>query len=93
MTGLVVSNRPTLEERYQGRGQASPKFVLTIDDFDDLVNPFHLYECCLGPEPSAFVLKKIAREEKSRFDLNFFLISPFFVRAKFSNLLFCRNGY
>jgi len=26
-----------------------------------------LYKCCLGPEPSAYVLKKIAQEEKSRF--------------------------
>ena len=79
-----------MEERYQGRVQAILEFALTIDD---LVDPHHLYECCLGPEPSAFVLKKIAREEKSRFDLIFFLIPSFFIRVEFSNLLFCRNGY
>ena len=93
LTCLAVSDRLALEERYQGRVQATLEFAFTIDDFDNLVDPCHLYECCLGPEPSTFVLKKVTREKKSRFNLPFFLISSFFIRAQLSNLLFCRNGY
>ena len=55
-----VSDRPLLEEHYQGRIKAAFKFALTIDDFYELVDPHHLYECCLGPEPFAYVLKKIS---------------------------------
>ena len=93
LTCFVVSDRPVLEELYQGRVQAALEFSLTIDDFDDLVDPRHLYECCLGLESSAFVLKKIAHEEKSRFILPFFLISSFFIGSYLSNFLSCRNGY
>ena len=56
-----------LEERYQGQIKAALKFALTVDDFDELVDPHHLYENCLGLEPFAYVLKKNAQEEKSRF--------------------------
>ena len=79
MTCLAISDRPALEECYQGRTEAALKFALTIDDFDDLGDPHHLYDCC-GPEPSAFVLKKIAHEEKSRFDLAYLFISLFIIR-------------
>ena len=60
LTFLAVSDHPALEERNQGRIETTLEFALTIDDFDDLVDPRHLYDCCLGPEPSASVLKKIA---------------------------------
>ena len=56
-----------LEEHYQGRIKAAFEFALTADNFDKLVNPRHLYECCLRLEPSTYLLKKIAKEEKSRF--------------------------
>ena len=64
---FLVYDRPLLEEHYQGRIKAALDFSLTIDDFDKLVDPCCLYECCLGPEPSTYVLKKIAQKEKSRF--------------------------
>jgi len=41
-----------------------------IKDFDDLVDPYHLYDCCLGPEPSAHVLKKILWKEKNMHGLS-----------------------
>ena len=47
--------------------------TLTVDNFDELVDPRRLYECCLGPEPFAYVLKKIAQEEKS----SFLILRPF----------------
>ena len=56
-----------MEERYQGRIKAALKFALTVDDFDELVDPHRLCEYCLGLEPFAYVLKKNAQEEKSRF--------------------------
>ena len=93
LTCLTVFDHPTLEERYQGPIETTLEFAFTIDDFDDLVNPRHLYDCCLGLEPLAFVLKKIAREEKSRFDLASLFISLFFIRVKSSNLPLCRNGH
>ena len=65
----------------------------TIDDFDDLIDPHHLYKCCLGSDPSTFVLKKLAQEEKTRFNSSFFLISSSFIGSHLSNLLSCRNGY
>ena len=57
---LAAADRPLLEERYQGRIKAGLEFAVTVDDFDDLVDPRCLYECYLGPEPSGYVLKKIA---------------------------------
>nr|POE57833.1 hypothetical protein CFP56_76368 [Quercus suber]POE62721.1 hypothetical protein CFP56_26481 [Quercus suber] len=35
-----------------------------IEDFDDLLDPRHLYDCYLAPELSKYVLEKIHREEK-----------------------------
>ena len=32
-----------------------------------MVDPRHLFDCCLGLEPSEYVLEKIRREEKSKF--------------------------
>ena len=88
LTFLAVSDHPALEERNQGRIETTLELALTIDDFDDLVDPRHLYDCCLGPKPSAFVLKKIACEEKSRFDLASLFISLFFIRVESSNFHF-----
>ena len=56
---------------YQGQVQTALEFALTIEDFDDLVDPHHLYDCCLGLEPLAFMLKKIALEVKSMYTLTF----------------------
>ena len=59
-----------MEDQYQGRVQVALVFSLTIEDYNDLVDPHHLYDCFLGPEPFTFVLKKILREEKSMFILS-----------------------
>ena len=65
-----------MEDRYQGRVQATLEFAFTIEDFDDLVDPHHLYDCCLGSEPSVFVLKKIVprREEYVKLLFPFFFV-------------------
>ena len=40
-------------------------YAREIDDFDDLVDPRSLSDCCLGPKPSKCILEKIHCEEKS----------------------------
>jgi len=62
-----VSDRPKLESRYCERVHSALAFAKEIEDFDDLVDPRHLFNCCLGPEPSKYVLEKIRRKEKSKF--------------------------
>ena len=76
-----------MEDRYQGRVQVALEFALTIEDFDDLMDPRHLYDCCLGPKPSAFVLKKITREEKSMLSLSSLLLFIYFIYKISSFLL------
>ena len=67
-----------MEEYYQGQIKAALEFSLTVNDFDKLVDPRRLHECCLGPKPSTYILKKIAQEEKSRFlILHSFLVFPY----------------
>lgn len=80
---FVVSDCSKLEGLYHKQVQAALEFALTIKDFDNLVDPRHLYDCCLGPEPSAFVLKKIAQEEKSMLSLSsvLFFIYIFFIKT------------
>ena len=41
------------------------KYAKTIDNFDNPVDPQTLARHCLGPKPSAFVLRATAIEEKS----------------------------
>ena len=64
---LVVLTRLKLKSRYQGRVQAALDFALTIDDFDKLVDSLSLYDHILGPEPSAYVLRLILREERCKY--------------------------
>ena len=58
------------------------RYAKTIDDFDDLVDPRTLAHHCLGPEPSTFVLRAIAIEEKNEcchilFSITFFILFYF----------------
>ena len=64
VSSFAVANYPLLEEHYQGRIEAALEFALTIDNFVELVDPRRLYECCLGPKPSAYVLKEIALQSR-----------------------------
>ena len=60
VSSFAVANCPLLEEHYQGQIKAALEYALTVDNFVELVDPRCLYECCLGPKPSAYVLKEIA---------------------------------
>lgn len=73
--------------------EAAVKHTKTIDDFDDLVDLRTLGRHCFGLEPSAFVLRAIAIEEKneyyyfSSFALSFFFL--FFLSVFL--FFFCKN--
>ena len=62
---FIVKDHPELESRFEERVRAAVKYVSTIDDFDDLVDPRTLARHCLGPKPSHYVLRAILRKEKS----------------------------
>lgn len=64
---FAVSNRLELEGQYCERVHATLAFAKDIEDFDDLVDPRHLFDYYLGPEPWRYVLEKIHREEKTKF--------------------------
>ena len=59
-------DRPDLEDQYRHRVRVAIAYAREIDDFDDLVDLRRLYDCCLGPEPSKYILEKTCREEKSK---------------------------
>ena len=60
----AVKRQPKLKSRYKQRVEAAIEYAKSIDDFDDLVNSRTLALYCLGPEPFAYVLHTIEREEK-----------------------------
>ena len=60
----AVKRRPNLKSRYKQRVEATIEYAKPIDNFDNLVDPHTLALYCLDPEPSAYVLGTIEREEK-----------------------------
>ena len=61
---FIAKRRPKLKSRYKGRVEKAIEYAQTIESWDDLVDPRTLAFYCLGPEPSAFVLKTVEREGK-----------------------------
>ena len=78
----VVRKRPKLKSRYRSRIKATVEYAKTIDDFGNLVDPQTLARHCFGLEPSAFVLRAIAIEEKN--ECPFSLLLP-----SFPSFFFC----
>ena len=60
----VVKRWPKLKSRYKECIEKAIEYARMIKDFDDLVDSRTLAFYCLGLEPSAFVLRNIAIEEK-----------------------------
>ena len=86
----VVRKRPKLKSRYRNRIKATVEYVKMIDDFGNLVDPQTLARHCFGLEPSAFVLRAIAIEEKNECPFSLLLPSfpSFFVLFCFFFFLF-----
>ena len=62
----VVKRQPKLKSRYRERVEKVIEYAKSIEDWDDLVDPRTLAFYCLGPEPSAFVLRNIDIEVKKK---------------------------
>lgn len=79
-----------LEDQYRNWVRVALAFAHDIKDFDDLVDPCHLFDCCLGPKPSKYVLEKIHQEEKRK--IVYFPISRILYFLLDSSLL-CLSTY
>jgi len=60
----AVKRRPKLKSRHKECVEKAIEYAKMIEDWDDLVDPRTLAFYCLGPNPSAFVLRNIEIEEK-----------------------------
>ncbi|KAK9984949.1 hypothetical protein SO802_034474 [Lithocarpus litseifolius] len=67
----AIKRRPKLKSRYKESVEKAIEYAKTIEDFDDLVDPRTLAFYCLGPDPSAFVLRTLEIEEKKRMTTKF----------------------
>ncbi|KAL4621499.1 hypothetical protein ACB092_06G232600 [Castanea dentata] len=70
-TPTLVKRRPKLKSRYKERVEKVIEYAQTIEDWDDLVDPRTLAFYCLGPEPSAFVLRNLRIEGKKKMTTKF----------------------
>ena len=59
-----MKDHPELESKFKEWVQAAIRYVRTIEDFGDLIDPRTLARHCLGSEPSLYVLSTLDREEK-----------------------------
>ena len=63
---FTTLDHPDLEDKHRHWVRVALAYTREIEDFDNLVDPRHLFDCCLGPEPSKYILEKICQEEKSK---------------------------
>ena len=59
-----MKRRPKLKSRYIERVEKAIEYALTVENWDDLVDPRTLAFYNLGPDPSAYVLRLLRTEEK-----------------------------
>lgn len=88
---LAISNCPKLEGPNYEWIQAALAFAQEIEDFDDLIDPHHLFAYCLGHEPTQYVLEKILQEEKSKSSHS--CEFPSFFLNLFFFFISCRDGH
>ena len=85
---FAVLDCPDLEDKHRHWVRVALAYTREVEDFDDFVDPHHLFDCCLGPEPSKYVLEKIRREEKSKLVYSPLFIFFFLIGSCFSLFLF-----
>ena len=71
---FAASTCPHLKSCYKECVQAALDFALSTEDFDELDDPWPLYDHLLGLEHFSYVLQLILREERSKC-LNFAFLS------------------
>ena len=61
----VVKRWPKLKSRYSERVEKAIEYALTIESWDDLLNPRTLAFYNLGLDPSSYILRTLSIEEKN----------------------------
>lgn len=87
---FVALDHPELEDQHRNRVRVAFAFAREIQDFNDLVHPRYLFDCCLEPEPSKYVLEKIFQEEKSKI---VYLLVPKILLFSLASSLLCLITY
>lgn len=82
---FVALDCPELEDQHHNWVRAALAFAREIKDFDNLVDPYHLFDYYLGSEPSKYMLEKIHLEEKSK--MVYFLVPRILLFSLASSLL------
>ena len=59
-----MKRRPKLKSKYQGHVEKAIEYAKMIESWEDLVDSHTLVFCCLGPNPSLYVLQLIDIEGK-----------------------------
>ena len=59
-----MKRRPKLKSRYNERVEKAIEYALTIESWDDLLDPRTLAFYNLGPDPSSYVQRTLSIEEK-----------------------------
>ena len=59
-----MKRRPKLKSKYQGCAEKTIQYAKAIESWEDLMDPRTLVFYCLGPDPSAYVLRLIEIEGK-----------------------------
>ena len=60
----AVKRQPKLKSKYQGCVEKAIQYAEAIESWEDLVDPRTLTFYCLGPDPSAYVLRLVEIEGK-----------------------------
>ena len=60
----AVKRQPKLKSKYHGRVEKAIEYAKTVESWDDLVDPRTLAFCCLGLDPSPYMLCIIEIEGK-----------------------------
>ena len=83
-----MKRRPKLKSRYNERVEKAIEYALTIESWDDLVDPQTLAFYNLGPDPSSYVLRTLSIEEKKRVSVNLVRCEVFII-----NFLSCASFF
>ena len=76
-----MKRQPKLKSKYQGRVEKAIEYVEAIESWEDLVDPRTLAFYCLGPDPSASVLRLIEIEGKKSKVLGSSVLHQFFFKT------------
>ena len=77
----AMKRQPKLKSKYQGRVEKAIEYFEAIESWEDLVDLRTLAFYCLGPDPSAYVLRLIEIEGKKSKVLGSSVLHQFFFKT------------